>query len=350
MGAAKFDSKQWYHIYNRNDSTNALVGTSLFEGRKGATFFQPANLTEPYQKWQFYAVDESGTYMIRSKDGGPNGFLGAQYSPDDDETVVTMLRIDLADDTVSWTISPAEGKDGAYYLTNRANGTIWRFGSKGTKTIMDNSDPNPGQQLSFEPIAAIKDEAFDTLNLLSKTVSTPATSAKTFTTPSTSPTPAPTSSDPANPSPTTTPAPNSSGLSTPAIAAIGASLGGVALIALVVLGLFFWRRRKQSQTSYHQTNQDAYFPEEVPVSETDPYFKPELAADEDNTVKHASLYAKPELAANDEGRVHHQEGQGAIPELGTNETENSTSAWPLGQTSPSELPTETVRNELPERR
>lgn len=64
-----------------------------------------------------------------------------------------------------------------------------------------------------------------------------------------------TSVSPTNPtgpttSPSTTPSSSSGGLSTGAKAGIGAGVGGVALIALIVLALFLWRRRKQRQIPY----------------------------------------------------------------------------------------------------
>jgi LPXTG-motif cell wall-anchored protein len=105
------------------------------------------------------------------------------------------------------------------------------------------------------------------MQLLGATVTTPntASSSLPFSTPtSLPPSSSSSSSDPSN---TTTSSSSSgssssssSGLSTGAKAGIGAGIGGAILIALVVLGLFLFRRRKQRSTAMHDKAVEPYKP------------------------------------------------------------------------------------------
>lgn len=165
-----FDTNQWYTVLMNNDTGKALVGTSLFRNNKqGSTFIQPANDTKPQQKWQFYAIDTGGTYVMRTKDAGRNGFMGAYYNQTSDDTVAYMLRIDSnPGDTIYWTLQSSNDA-GTYFLYSKANGTSSRLTIKGTSTFMTTSEgeSNPQQQFSFEPAGAINDGDFSTVDVSS---------------------------------------------------------------------------------------------------------------------------------------------------------------------------------------
>lgn len=123
---ANLDSNQWYHVYSHANNKWAMMGTALYDnhGTNGTTFFQPANITKAWQQWQFSSVG-SGYYVLRTRDSGWNGFLVTKHSPDTTktrtQTLATMVRGDLADDSVYWKVGLWD--DGTYYLTNKANGT-----------------------------------------------------------------------------------------------------------------------------------------------------------------------------------------------------------------------------------
>jgi predicted lipid-binding transport protein (Tim44 family) len=127
--------------------------------------------------------------------------------------------------------------------------------------------------------------------------------------------PTATNTSPSNASPTSSPPagetsrnPSSSGLSTGAKAGIGAGVGLAALIALVVLGLFLFRRRKRQQTpAYRAANADEQVYAERYAYKQDPdaYIggSSELPAGGDTTsVKHempAAVEAPSELPATE---------------------------------------------------
>ncbi|KAF2686252.1 hypothetical protein K458DRAFT_441817 [Lentithecium fluviatile CBS 122367] len=231
---ANFNTSQWYHLYVNQNKDNAFIGTNLFKdnGTSGSVFYEPTNTTEGRQRWQLYPMNDT-YYVLRSKEGGPDAFLGAMFSEDEKtpgQTRARMIRGDLSDDSVYWQISP--WGDGTFFLTNKKNGTDWHLGRKlkdGLIAMDSNTTSMPnGQRWSFQDVAAIKTTVFSTVDL-------PTASAT-----------APSSSGPADSSSSSNS--NSGGLSTGAKAAIGASIGGIALIALIVLGLFLLRRRRRSPT------------------------------------------------------------------------------------------------------
>jgi LPXTG-motif cell wall-anchored protein len=116
------------------------------------------------------------------------------------------------------------------------------------------------------------------MQLLGATVTTPNTASSPLpsgTPTSTPPSSSSGSSDPSNTTTTTTTSssgssssPSSSGLSTGAKAGIGAGIGGAVLIALVLLGLFLFRRRKQRSTTMHDKAVEPYKPVATPPDTT----------------------------------------------------------------------------------
>jgi hypothetical protein len=107
----------------------------------------------------------------------------------------------------------------------------------------------------------------------------------------------------------------------------------MALIALVILALFFWRKRKSRQASYHQTNQKVY---EDDAAETGPYAKAELAADNDIASDNGQQHVKHPLFA-----------RGNASKLASNV---DTVELPVAHSSPVEMSAEAVRIGVPGRR
>ncbi|KAJ4294112.1 hypothetical protein N0V90_007802 [Kalmusia sp. IMI 367209] len=241
---ANFDSNQWYHIYYNQNKKTALMGSELYNTttHTGTSFFKTAKTSDADQQWQFYAID-SDFYALRTRDSGSDGFLGTAYSANEDtpgNTVPRMVRGDISDDSVFWKVTP--WGDGTFYLSNKENKTSWHLTRKanslGAMTSNITGD-KPFQQFSFDTISAINDDQFSTVNLPTTTKSSAASSTSTDSATGTPNSPASGQS--------------SGGLSTGAKAGIGAGVGIVALIALVVLGLFLWRRRRRNQQSQGHT-------------------------------------------------------------------------------------------------
>jgi hypothetical protein len=121
------------------------------------------------QKWQIFAIDET-YYVLRSKEGRVDAFLGTMYSEDETtpgNTSVRMVRGNVSDDSVFWQISL--WGDGTFHMTNKRNGTEWNLTRKipGNGLVaMSNTTSRPvGQQWSFEPIAEIQNDVFSTVNV-----------------------------------------------------------------------------------------------------------------------------------------------------------------------------------------
>ncbi|ORY11899.1 hypothetical protein BCR34DRAFT_601019 [Clohesyomyces aquaticus] len=237
---ANFDSNQWYQLYVNEDPDTSLYGSNLYDKNltTGTVFFNSTHTDKPGYRWQIYSIDN--TYVLRNQDGGPQGFLGTKYDakePTPGQTRGQMVRGNVSDASVYWTISP--WGDGTFYLTNDQNGTEWHLLRKGNAGIAMSSnitEPQDGQRFSFKTITAINDQKMSTVNLPTSTATSPSSQTATNPPPSTTP-----SSSPSPP-----PSPSSGGLSTGAKAGIGAGVGIAALIALVVIGLVFWRRRKRN--------------------------------------------------------------------------------------------------------
>ncbi|KAF2449012.1 hypothetical protein P171DRAFT_222790 [Karstenula rhodostoma CBS 690.94] len=232
---ANFDRNQWYHIYYNKNNETAFMGGELHNrtAQAGTTFFQTFDPKEPAHHWQFYRVEDSKFYLLRTMASGAEGFLGTRYSETEDtpgKTVPYMIRGNVSDDSIYWNVGTFP--DGTFFLSNKANKTTYHLtrkanalGAMTSKT--DASLDLPGQHFSFDTMSAIDDENFSTVSLPSTTAT--ATSSST---------------------PTASPgAPNdsSSGLSPGAKAGIGIGVALIALILLVVAGLFFWRRHRKNR-------------------------------------------------------------------------------------------------------
>jgi hypothetical protein len=173
MASPTFDTNQWYQLYVNEDKTQSLLGTSLYNkgGTKGAVFFNSTNPASKLQRWQIFpvAIDGTTAYILRSGDSGPNGFVGAGYSEDDEnegKTRPQMFRGDIASNNVYWSFN--NWGDGTFFLTNAANGTTYHMNKRGDGIVSMSSNitaPQNGQRWNFAAIDKINDEKFSSVNV-----------------------------------------------------------------------------------------------------------------------------------------------------------------------------------------
>jgi hypothetical protein len=173
MAAPTFDKNQWYHLYVNGDKDAALIGTVLFDnaGTRGAVFFKTTNLTEDNQRWQIFpvTVNDTTVYTFRGKTAGPSGFLGTAYREKEDtegKTAPTMLRGDVATDSVYWSLD-AWG-DGTFAMSNAANGTGYHMDRAESALVRMNPNitaPQNGQRWSFETIDKIDDVKYSSVSV-----------------------------------------------------------------------------------------------------------------------------------------------------------------------------------------
>ncbi|KAF1961903.1 hypothetical protein CC80DRAFT_436314 [Byssothecium circinans] len=248
---ANFNPNRWYHVFPNQDPKTGLVGTSLFKDKvAGSVFYSGANVTRREQQWQFYPID-SEYYVLRTSEGGPEGFLGATISANETSpghTRARMTRGNVLDDSVYWKIEP--WKDGTFFMWNKRNESSWHLGKNASTVFMDSNitAPRNGQRLSFSAIKEINAKQFSTVNLNSAAVTTPSPQTITDNSPITSTPNSNTNTNTNTPLPSNAPsAPTSTGLSTTTKAAIGVSIIIALLIGSVVLGLFLWQKRKRRQ-------------------------------------------------------------------------------------------------------
>jgi hypothetical protein len=194
-----------------------------------------------------------------------------------------------------WSISP--WGDGTFYLTNAANGTGWHLQDNSNSLLEMSSDiaaPQSGQRFTFNVQGDIvKRPGFKSVLLPAALSSTTSTSSSGTATP-TGATPSPSSSD------------KSSGLSTGAKAGIGAAVGIVAVIALLILGFFFLRRRKtraQSPSSHPLTAD--YSGERKSMMHTEPQ---ELSSFTDTSDMHKKTIPTPQELDPTSVGAHEMEG------------------------------------------
>ncbi|KAF2852688.1 hypothetical protein T440DRAFT_466811 [Plenodomus tracheiphilus IPT5] len=229
------DSNLWYHMYVTSGPGQALIGLNPGkDGPSAAVYFNPTKLTAPTNRWQIFQLN-STTYALRCQSGGPDMWLGVKIG-DSGEDAPYLARGDVSDNSAFWTIG--SWGDDFWYLSNAANGTS-RLNKKGTGLVEMSENitaPQSGERWKFDAIDSINDPQYSRVNLLGAVIATSTTSSGTLSSSTSSPT---TSFTPLPPT----------GLSTGAKAGVGAAISIGALIALVVLGLYFWRKRKQGHAS-----------------------------------------------------------------------------------------------------
>jgi hypothetical protein len=172
MATPTIDTNQWYQLYTNEDKTSSLIGTSLFNrgGTTGAVFFNTTDTSTNVQRWQIFPVTVNGStaYTIRSKDGGPNGFMGTGFNANGDTATSTrpmMLRGDIANNTVFWSFN--SWGDGTWFLTNAANNDqhLNRQGNGLLSMSSNITAPQNGQRWGLASIAKIDDEKYSSVNV-----------------------------------------------------------------------------------------------------------------------------------------------------------------------------------------
>jgi hypothetical protein len=162
---ANFNPHRWYHLYTNENKTSAFLGTGLSGNRSGSTFFDEWNATARNQNWQFFLIKDT-YYVLRSRAGGENAFLGTFYSKKEQtpgNTRPRMINGTLSDDSIYWKITP--WRDGTFYLSNKANGTDYHLARKEDNLVAMDSNitlKSDGQRWSFEPGDNIEPGAFST--------------------------------------------------------------------------------------------------------------------------------------------------------------------------------------------
>ncbi|KAF1917272.1 hypothetical protein BDU57DRAFT_159420 [Ampelomyces quisqualis] len=230
------------------DTNQCLFNAS---NTKGAVFMSPNEASATVQRWQIVPVNINQThaYILRTRESGANGFMGTGYFANEGSEGMTrpsMFRGDVVDNNVYWNFG--SWGDGMFYLTNTINGT-YHLNKKNNGIMAMSRDiavPQNGQRFSFDAVAKVDNEKYSSVNLIGIS-STSAMSSTVSAIATATSTPALATSSLSSPTASADAQSNasSSGLSTVAKSGIGAAVGGVVLIALVALGLFFWRKRKQ---------------------------------------------------------------------------------------------------------
>ena len=167
---ANLNSSFWYHLYIKRDKTRSLAATNLSSRNEtmGATLYKSVDKNNATQRWQWFGIN-STTYVLRCEVGGPDAFLGTKHEPSEKtpgQTQAVMVRGDVSDDSVYWTVSPWE--DGTFFMTNGENGTDWHLEKMRSGSIAMSSNvtaPQDGQRWSFEAIEAINDDNYSTIQV-----------------------------------------------------------------------------------------------------------------------------------------------------------------------------------------
>lgn len=170
---ANFEINRWYQLYLDQNNDHAIAGTELnrTNGTEGAVFYRPTNTSAGQQWWQIYSIDDT-YYVLRTRAGGPDGFLGARYEPTErtpGRTRAYMAQGNTSDDSVFWKISP--WGDGTFYMTNKQNGTEWNLGqamvgNDVTVVLDSNKTGTPGtQRFSFRALNKIGTDNFSTVTV-----------------------------------------------------------------------------------------------------------------------------------------------------------------------------------------
>jgi hypothetical protein len=167
---ANFDNNYWYQMVLKSSNTLSFASSALSKG-SGSVFFQITNTSHPAQKWQVYGAPNN-TYVFRSSEGGPRGYLTAHGSPVDKSTVnsgntvPTLSVITMADDSMYWSIQP--WGDGSFWMTNQANGSNWHLEKEttGLMTMSSNiTKPQSGQSFEFKQLDKIDNAKYSTLQV-----------------------------------------------------------------------------------------------------------------------------------------------------------------------------------------
>ena len=166
MAAPTMDPNAWYSLSIASDPSSLLMSTNLFSrsGTAGATFFASAAPDNATQRWQVFPLNTT-TFVLRTQEGGANALIGSQ--PADAKGVISplMLRGDVADESVFWTIGG--WGDGTWWLANGGNGSAYHLARNRTGVVMDGNvtAPQNEQRWGFEKGAAVDDERYSSVNV-----------------------------------------------------------------------------------------------------------------------------------------------------------------------------------------
>jgi hypothetical protein len=163
MAVPNFDSNQWYSLYVGN-GTQGLVGTTLFKGTTGAVFPATRNESASEQQWQIFKLN-STTWALRSRDSGPNGFLGAKWNEYTQSQILPIVvRGDVADASALWTFNLWE--DSTLKLSNLANGTDNLLQKNPQLAISSNAPlPPVGEGWKYTAVGAIDDVRYSSVRV-----------------------------------------------------------------------------------------------------------------------------------------------------------------------------------------
>jgi hypothetical protein len=170
MADLNLDANQWYYIYVGMSDKDALWGTNLYnQGKEGAIFLNYTQTSASTMRWQIYPIN-STTYVLRSKEGGANAFVGTHYVAAEEtegHTRPYMVNGMIADDSVFWQFG--SWGDDSWWLTNAQNGTNYHLNLKanGLLTMDPNITAAASQQQNwkFGSIAKIDDTAYSSVNV-----------------------------------------------------------------------------------------------------------------------------------------------------------------------------------------
>ena len=101
---AKYNSSEWYQLYVNGNDKAGLWGTELYKEGRGAVYFNTTTTDRKVFRWQLFPIN-STSYVLRTEEGGPNGYLGTKFEPKETspgQTQALMLRGDIADDSIYW--------------------------------------------------------------------------------------------------------------------------------------------------------------------------------------------------------------------------------------------------------
>jgi hypothetical protein len=168
---ANFDQGYWYQMLLKSSNVLSFASSSLDKSGSGSAFFQVTNTSLPNQRWQIWS-SQNNTYIFRSAEGGPTGYLTAHGNNVDKSkvnsgnTVPTVSDVNIADDSMYWSIQP--WGDGSFWMENKANGSDWHLEKEtnGLMTMSSNiTKPQAGQSFIFKQLTKINNPKYSTLQV-----------------------------------------------------------------------------------------------------------------------------------------------------------------------------------------
>jgi hypothetical protein len=166
-----------YQITMKSSTTLSLATSNTTNNGTGAVFFQRTNTSQPNQRWQIWNA-QNDSYVLRSGNSGPYGYMIAIASKSDTSTVAELNNgntvpaarnyANITDDALFWTIGP--WGDGSFHMTNAANGSAWHLqkNPNGQMAMSSNiTGSQPGQRFVFNSLGKITNQAFETLKVRS---------------------------------------------------------------------------------------------------------------------------------------------------------------------------------------